>query len=291
MKFILSLTVLMEGGSFLQINLLNGINALKTKDSATEIHLEILDDELSIVDLSQYAEIVVNVGKNGTIYKTPEPTIYNDNHALKFTVDGNLSDGEYIIEINLMLLDGIMHIAPSRGSLKLKVEKSLTELGEQVTLLSVKQLLEDMDEVKRLAEITNANSYEALAKSNKALTKSTNAEILATEANAISKDVNDRTTEMELQVDDVISKTRNRVLVLCFPYLNAGINNLYGRFPFDGTIESVRGICSKFGADVITEIDIEKSQDMIEWSSIFDNSFLTFNLDENFDSAEHTVLI
>lgn len=84
--------------------------------------------------------------------------------------------------------------------------------------------------------------------------------------------------------------SRERVLTFVFPYLNSGVNTITARFPFNGNIKSVKGICTKVGTDTMTEIDIEKSTDMINWNTIFDTSFLTFDIDSHFDNGSHIVL-
>lgn len=89
---------------------------------------------------------------------------------------------------------------------------------------------------------------------------------------------------------DLENKPKGKTIVFCFPYLNGGANSIVARFPYVGTIKSIKGICSKAGSDVETEIDIEKSTNMVTWTSIFSNSFLTFNLNSHFDANNHTLL-
>lgn len=96
--------------------------------------------------------------------------------------------------------------------------------------------------------------------------------------------------ELEEVVDKLGSKPQEKVIVFCYPYLNAGANSIIARFPFTGDIKSIKAICSKVPSDVFTEIDIEKSTDMLIWDSILDDSFVTFDLSSNFDNGNHVVL-
>lgn len=273
----------------MRVRLLNGINALKTKDNATEIKLEVLDENLSVVDLSTYQEITVNIGKDRIKYQTITPQLYNDNKALSFTVDGNLPSGKHVIEINLVNSDGTIHIAPSHSKLILTVEHSLTEMGTQIPLYSVQELLDKMDQVIDMSIVSDNKSTDALNKANLSLEQSTESLSLSQESNQIAHDVEERTVIAEEKVADVISKTSDRVMMFYTKYPNLGSDNTYGRFPFNGEIVSVRGTLSTPGEKTFTEVDIEKSTDMNEWNSIFDNSFLTFNIGDNFDNGNHVI--
>lgn len=101
------------------------------------------------------------------------------------------------------------------------------------------------------------------------------------------QDLNKNYDDSQKEFKTLKDKTTERVVVFCFPYLNGGINSVYARLPFGGTITEVRGICSKEGNDIKTEIDIERSKDMLAWESIFFNSYLTFDVGKNYDNGKH----
>lgn len=99
-----------------------------------------------------------------------------------------------------------------------------------------------------------------------------------------------RITDAEDAVADVISKTKDRVLVFAFPYPNSGENNLVARFPFNGQIMEVKGILYKNEGEALTEINIEKSSDFNNWLTIFANdTYLTFNANENLDNESYVL--
>jgi hypothetical protein len=96
---------------------------------------------------------------------------------------------------------------------------------------------------------------------------------------------------LEDYVSELETRTTTKTIVFCYPYLVNGENSIIARFPHKGTIKSIRGICSKSGADVMTEIIIEKSVDLKNWISILDaNKFLTFDVNSNFDNGKHVVI-
>lgn len=105
------------------------------------------------------------------------------------------------------------------------------------------------------------------------------------------QDLNKNYDNSQKEFKELEGKTTEKVVVFCFPYLDGGVNSIYARIPFSGTITDVRGMCSTEGNDIKTEIDIERSSDMKTWETIFSNSYLTFDVGENFDNGEHIRLI
>lgn len=106
----------------------------------------------------------------------------------------------------------------------------------------------------------------------------------------MSKDTYKKLLKVESDLGVLDEVPRERIIVFCFPYLRDGVNSTVARFPFKGEIISVKGICSKYSSETMTEIDIEKSTDMINWMSILDESYLTFEKEEYFDNGEHRML-
>ena len=85
---------------------------------------------------------------------------------------------------------------------------------------------------------------------------------------------------------------KEKVIVIVIPYLNIGANNVLVNFPYDGEIVDVRGICFKAGQDIATEIDIEKSLNMADWTSVFDGTdILKFQPLEIKDDGNKKMLI
>lgn len=164
------------------ISLLNDINTLKSTDNATPIELAIMNDEQEYVNLSDYKNINISIGKNGVIYSSITPEVLDDNKTMSFTLDGNLPFGKYILEVNLIKDDDTVHVAPNRGDFPFTIEKSLNELGETVTLMSVQELISDMNEVKTLSEDSNAKVTQAVVSANNAVDVANTADINANNA-------------------------------------------------------------------------------------------------------------
>ncbi|MDH6671988.1 hypothetical protein M2277_002650 [Paenibacillus sp. LBL] len=75
---------------------------------------------------------------------------------------------------------------------------------------------------------------------------------------------------------------KERVVIFCLPsYIFQGIQEVIVPFPFDGEITSVHAICKVHG-DTETEISIEKSRNIVDWSNILSNN-LHFRALSNFD--------
>ncbi|MBN3522252.1 hypothetical protein [Paenibacillus apiarius] len=65
---------------------------------------------------------------------------------------------------------------------------------------------------------------------------------------------------------------KDRVIVFCLPsYLFQGVQSVIAKFPFQGEIVSVEAICGVPG-DSDTEIQIEKTADLVHWSSILSHN-------------------
>lgn len=177
------------------ISLLNDINTLKSTDNATPIELAIMNDEQEYVNLSDYKNINISIGKNGVIYSSITPEVLDDNKTMSFTLDGNLPFGKYILEVNLIKDDDTVHVAPNRGDFPFTIEKSLNELGETVTLMSVQELISSMEDVKTISKDSNnkvtqaiqtVNNAENIA--NSALDTANNASTIATNADTNATD-------------------------------------------------------------------------------------------------------
>lgn len=82
---------------------------------------------------------------------------------------------------------------------------------------------------------------------------------------------------------------KDRVMVMCLPsYIFQGIQELIIPFPFKGQITNVEAICKVYG-DTETEISIEKSRNLRDWSNILSKN-IHFKALEYFDDKTVSVL-
>jgi hypothetical protein len=81
---------------------------------------------------------------------------------------------------------------------------------------------------------------------------------------------------------------KDRVLVFVLPsYLSNGIQGVIARFPFNGTIVSVKAFCGTTGL-TDTFINVEKSIDLQTWTSVL-ASDLTIPAGSYFDNNSHSI--
>lgn len=81
---------------------------------------------------------------------------------------------------------------------------------------------------------------------------------------------------------------KDRIIVFCLPsYIFQGVQEIIVPFDFDGEIVSIKAICKTHG-DTETEIGIEKSRNIIDWTSIL-HSNLYFRALSNFDDKSVSV--
>lgn len=85
-----------------------------------------------------------------------------------------------------------------------------------------------------------------------------------------------------LKLKDIPLEVQDRVVVFCKESdVFAEILNVPAPFPFNGEIVDIRGFCGTHG-DTETEIDIEKTRDLKNWTSILDKK-IHFKANERFD--------
>lgn len=200
----------------MKLRLLNNIDTLKSTDNATEIQLSVLDEAEEIVDLSQYANISIAIGYQGTRYSSETPVIAEDHQSLSIVLSNALPEGKYNIEVILTKEDGTYHIAPNEGIFILTIEKSLSKVGTSVTVISVQQLLDDMAEVRRLSEQSNANVTEALNNINELLetaneTNAADVKVADADNNFITDNVENALAELASKVNDTIPASEKGV--------------------------------------------------------------------------------
>lgn len=177
----------------MKLRLLNDVSILKSTDNATAVELSITDNQDEVLMLDMFTSISVAIGYNGARYSTEIPVISDDKQSMSFTISNLLPASVYNIEVNLINLEGGNHIAPSEGKFNLTIEKSMNELGESITVISVQQLLDDMADVKRIAsqfastvEENNALVTESLTIVTNVLHEVSNTTLLADNANTVA---------------------------------------------------------------------------------------------------------
>lgn len=179
----------------MKLRLLNDTDTLKSTDNATKLKFAITDNQDTILSLEQYTAITVAIGQNGARYSSEAVEIVDDKQAFEFSLTNSLPASIYNIEVTLTTAEGTNHIAPSEGIFKLTIEKSLNEVGDAVTILSVQQLIDDMASTLRVAEEANDKSDDAVAKAESAIdtvniatADAANAITLANEAKSTAND-------------------------------------------------------------------------------------------------------
>lgn len=166
----------------MKLRLLNDTDTLKSTDNATKLKFAITDNQDTILSLEQYTAITVAIGQNGARYSSEAVEIVDDKQAFEFSLTNSLPASIYNIEVTLTTAEGTNHIAPSEGIFKLTIEKSLNEVGDAVTILSVQQLIDDMASTLRVAEEANEKSNDAVAKAESAIATASTAKTTADNA-------------------------------------------------------------------------------------------------------------
>lgn len=161
----------------MKLQLINDVNTLKSTDNATAIELAIVDEQQQFIDLSQFTNIEVKIGANGTLYLTEIPELKLEENTFSFTLSHSLPVGKYQIQVHLFNEDGKLHIAPNKGAQALTIEKSFNQISDvTIAVMAVQQLLDDMAATTISAEEAKANSADAVDKVNQILNIATDLE-------------------------------------------------------------------------------------------------------------------
>jgi hypothetical protein len=89
----------------------------------------------------------------------------------------------------------------------------------------------------------------------------------------------------KIKLDSFDDRLKERVLTFIIPsYPDVGVQHINARFPFKGQILNIRGICGVPDANVDTEIAIQKSRDMVNWTNILTRN-IVFRRGEYFDDG------
>lgn len=155
----------------------NNSNYIRTLDTGSLIRLQVVDFDNSPVNLTEFEEVIVKIGteKGGVLLPITITNKSNDG-VIEFKIpNGTLPSGKYEIEVHMISSDNTVRVSPSNGKFQITVTKSMDELGQTVSVMSVQQLISDMNEVKKLSEITNTNSENAISHVEEAVTASQSA--------------------------------------------------------------------------------------------------------------------
>ncbi|MFG3611006.1 hypothetical protein [Rummeliibacillus stabekisii] len=196
----------------MKLLLLNDVDTLKSTDNATIIEMAIADENNQFVDLQQFKTINVGIGYQGNLVNTESPVIDYENNSFAFTMSHSLPAGKYVIEVNLVHQDDTVSIAPNAGVFILTIEKSLGEVGETVTVISVQKLLNDMAAVRELAEKTSSDIVDAVTAANEAKEESTQATRIAQENTSTVNDALNIANEAKNESSNA-TKTANEAKV------------------------------------------------------------------------------
>ncbi|MCP1185113.1 hypothetical protein [Paenibacillus sp. 1781tsa1] len=91
-----------------------------------------------------------------------------------------------------------------------------------------------------------------------------------------------------MKLKDMPLELQDRVIVLCKQEnVFSEIIKTPAPFPFNGEIIEIKGLCGVYG-ETETSIDIEKSRDMVNWTSIL-NDKLHFRANQHFDDRTVTI--
>lgn len=80
-------------------------------------------------------------------------------------------------------------------------------------------------------------------------------------------------------------RLKERVITFVIPqFPDIGVQHIHARFPFKGEIVNVRGVIGSADSKVSTEISLQKSRDMLNWSDVLSRN-IVFRKGEHFDDG------
>ncbi|EJW16788.1 hypothetical protein PAV_5c03710 [Paenibacillus alvei DSM 29] len=80
-------------------------------------------------------------------------------------------------------------------------------------------------------------------------------------------------------------RLKERVITFVIPqFPDIGVQHIHARFPFKGEIVNVRGMIGSIDSKVSTEITLQKSRDMLNWSDVLSRN-IVFRKGEHFDDG------
>lgn len=120
---------------------------LKSNDTATQIHLRVLDSEEKPFPLENAKKIEVVIGVEAGRVLTLTPKLLSGVGELEFGLDeGDLIPvGKNRLEVHVYTQEGEKHVAPSKGYYMLNIQKPIDELGVEVTTYTLDYFLSQVD--------------------------------------------------------------------------------------------------------------------------------------------------
>lgn len=167
----------------------NGTNYIKSLDDGSPIKLQVIDNDNSPVDLTKFPQVFVKIGTErlGTILSI-EPTTKDKYGFVEFTLPKNtLPKGLYLLEIHMIDSLGAIRISPSDSDLRVVIRKSLDELGDEISAITVTELMAIVSDSKLLAESADNTSKQANLSANNAVDIATGANVKSDKAITDSK--------------------------------------------------------------------------------------------------------
>lgn len=149
----------------------NGTNYIKSLDDGSPIKLQVIDNDNSPVDLTKFPQVFVKIGTErlGTILSIV-PSTKDIDGFVEFTLPKNtLPKGLYLLEIHMIDSLGAIRISPSDSDLRVVIRKSLDELGDEISAITVTELMAIVSDSKLLAESADSISKQANLSANNAV--------------------------------------------------------------------------------------------------------------------------
>lgn len=187
----------------------NNTNYIKSLDNGSLIKLLVIDDDNSPMDLTEFEKVVVKIGNDelGTILNI-EPNTTDANGVVEFSISTSLPSGKYFIEIHMFVNTNTVRIAPSEYQFQATITKSMGELRQEIAIISVQQLISDMNEVKTLSEDSNAKVTQAVASANNAVDVANIADINANNALTTSQTAISNSSEALVKANKAIDDSQ-----------------------------------------------------------------------------------
>lgn len=130
----------------MQIVNVNQSYYLKQNDTATDIHVRVVDYEENPIDLAgKRIEVIIGNEEGRLLVK--EPTILSEIGELTFGLDEGdiLPSGKQRVEIHIYQDNGEKIVAPSKGFYELRIEKSMDELDVEITTVTLDYFISEFN--------------------------------------------------------------------------------------------------------------------------------------------------
>lgn len=163
----------------------NNTNYIRSLDTGSEIKLQVINNDNSPVNLTTLKSTTVIIGQDNIGRLAGITPHYIDEFGFlkfKFNKNNSLNAGRYYLEVHMQTTEDHLMISPTRNKFIMEVEYSIDELGNQVAVMAVQELLDNIQAVKDTVKATEEYAKETLEKANEALSGVESANQNATEA-------------------------------------------------------------------------------------------------------------